>query len=212
MSGGRFEYAQYKIGEIAKDIEVALERSGTEIPIKERWKDKEWYEKHPEDGFYDTYDGEIKKRFEEAIKVLKKAEVYAQRIDWYLSGDDGEESFLKRLKEDLSKLDDVVIHVVSKSVNMELDKKLIIDELVTKLAEKDNRIDLNAYYRGLDDMYDAIDYAHSSLLLKTNTKEFLEWCEKQRIKKEVSTKYIWNDFTFSEEFVLEKYTEDKNKL
>jgi len=108
MSGGRFEYAQYKIGEIAKDIEVALERSGTEIPIKERWNDKEWYEKHPEDGFYDTYDGEIKKRFEEAIKVLKKAEVYAQRIDWYLSGDDGEESFLKRLKEDLSKLDDVV--------------------------------------------------------------------------------------------------------
>jgi hypothetical protein len=164
MSGGRFEYAQYKIGEIAKDIEVALERSGTEIPIKERWNDKEWYEKHPEDGFYDTYGGEIKKRFEEAIKVLKKAEVYAQRIDWYLSGDDGEESFLKRLKEDLSKLDDVVIHVVSKSVNMELDKKLIIDELVTKLAEKDNRIDLNAYYRGLDDMYDAIDK------LKTKTE------------------------------------------
>jgi len=104
MSGGHFEYAQYKIGEIAKDIEVALERSGTEIPIKERWNDKEWYEKYPEDGFYDTYEGKIKERFEEAVKILKQAEVYAQRIDWYLSGDDGEDSFLRRLKDDLDKL------------------------------------------------------------------------------------------------------------
>ena len=39
-----------------------------------------------------------------AIDLLKKAEVYAQRIDWYISGDDGEESFLRRLKEDLEKL------------------------------------------------------------------------------------------------------------
>jgi hypothetical protein len=27
-----------------------------------------------------------------------------QRIDWLLSGDDGEESFIERLKEDLEKL------------------------------------------------------------------------------------------------------------
>lgn len=35
---------------------------------------------------------------------MKQAEVYAQRIDWLLSGDDGEESFHERLKEDLDKL------------------------------------------------------------------------------------------------------------
>jgi hypothetical protein len=28
-----------------------------------------------------------------------------QRMDWLLSGDDGEESFLKRLDEDLKKLE-----------------------------------------------------------------------------------------------------------
>jgi hypothetical protein len=41
---------------------------------------------------------------EEAVKVLKIAQVYAQRVDWFLSGDDGEESFLRRLDEDLENL------------------------------------------------------------------------------------------------------------
>ena len=36
--------------------------------------------------------------------LLKKATIYAQRIDWLVSGDDGEESFLSRLKEDLEQL------------------------------------------------------------------------------------------------------------
>jgi len=33
MSGGHFGYTQYNIGEIAKDIEVELEKGGKEIPI-----------------------------------------------------------------------------------------------------------------------------------------------------------------------------------
>lgn len=43
-------------------------------------------------------------RFKLAVKYLKIAEVYTHRIDWLLSGDDGEESFLERLDEDLEKL------------------------------------------------------------------------------------------------------------
>jgi hypothetical protein len=35
---------------------------------------------------------------------LKIAQVYAQRVDWLVSGDDGEESFITRLDEDLNKL------------------------------------------------------------------------------------------------------------
>jgi hypothetical protein len=30
--------------------------------------------------------------------------VYAHRVDWLVSGDDGEESFMKRFDEDLNKL------------------------------------------------------------------------------------------------------------
>ena len=41
---------------------------------------------------------------QEGIEILKKAEIYAQRIDWYLSGDDGEDSLVSRLKSDLEAL------------------------------------------------------------------------------------------------------------
>jgi hypothetical protein len=43
-------------------------------------------------------------KFREALKILREAEVYAQRIDWLISHDDGEETFLRRLKEDLEKI------------------------------------------------------------------------------------------------------------
>ena len=45
------------------------------------------------------------KEFRNAINILRKAEIYAHRIEWLLSGDDGEESFHKRLKEDLKELE-----------------------------------------------------------------------------------------------------------
>jgi hypothetical protein len=42
----------------------------------------------------------------EGIEVLKRAQIYAQRIDWLLSGDDGIETFFERLEEDLNNLKD----------------------------------------------------------------------------------------------------------
>ena len=42
--------------------------------------------------------------FKKAVHILKQAEIYAQRIDWLLSGDDGEDSFHIRLKSDLENL------------------------------------------------------------------------------------------------------------
>lgn len=40
----------------------------------------------------------------DGVEALKTAYVYAQRIDWFLSGDDGEESFVSRLNDELEKL------------------------------------------------------------------------------------------------------------
>ena len=37
------------------------------------------------------------------IDILRRAEIYAQRVDYLISGDDGEESFHSRLKEELEK-------------------------------------------------------------------------------------------------------------
>lgn len=107
MSGGAFEYNQYKIGYIADQIQQEIERSGREKTleeIKEEWRNDEWYERYPEDRFHTKYSDEVIEKMEEAVKVLKIAQVYAQRVDWFLSGDDGEESFLRRLDEDLEKL------------------------------------------------------------------------------------------------------------
>jgi hypothetical protein len=67
----------------------------------ENWRDDEWYIKYPEDLRHYKYPKEVIREFETAIVLLRKAAIYAQRIDWLLSDDDGEESFITRLREDL---------------------------------------------------------------------------------------------------------------
>lgn len=49
---------------------------------------------------------EVIARFHEAALTLRRAAVMAQRIDWLVSGDDGETSFMRRWDQDLSKLDE----------------------------------------------------------------------------------------------------------
>jgi hypothetical protein len=108
MSGGAFEYSQYKIGYIADEVEQLIRKNGKEKTKEEMkdegWRDPDWYEKYPEDKFHYKYPDEVIEKFKEGLEILRKAEIYAQRIDWLISGDDGEESFLERLKEDLGEL------------------------------------------------------------------------------------------------------------
>jgi len=109
MSGGRFSYDQYKIGYIADAIEHEIEKSGrpkTREEIKEEtWHNDEWYRKYPEDLSHYKYSDEVIERFKEGVEILRKAQIYAHRIDYLLSSDDGEGSFLKRLQEELEQLD-----------------------------------------------------------------------------------------------------------
>jgi predicted HTH domain antitoxin len=109
MSGGYFDYKEWHIEQIADDVEKLIERNGrekTRDELKEEgWRDNDWYEKYPEDLQYYKYPDEVIEKFKEGIVILRQAAVYAQRIDWLLSGDDGEESFLKRLKEELGQLE-----------------------------------------------------------------------------------------------------------
>lgn len=104
MSGGAFEYKQYHIREIHETIQSELERMGKPKSKENIWNDNEYYEKYPEELKWPIESDEVVNAYKTAIELLKKAEIYAQRIDWYISGDDGEESFLRRLKEDLEKL------------------------------------------------------------------------------------------------------------
>jgi len=102
MSGGAFDYNQYKIRQILEVIQHELDKQGQEKQI-EVWQ-KEYFEKYPEARFEEVYREDIQQIFKDGIDILKKAEVYAQRIDWFLSGDDGEDSLVSRLKSDLDKL------------------------------------------------------------------------------------------------------------
>jgi len=90
MSGGHFGYAQYKIGEIVEEIEK--QHAYRSKPRFSQW------------GNIKPYTDEVLNELLKGAEILKKAYVYAQRIDWLLSGDDGEESFLRRLKEELEAL------------------------------------------------------------------------------------------------------------
>lgn len=82
MSGGYFGYNQYNIGEIANDLERLIENNSTS---EYRFSDETIAE------------------FKTGLYHLKKAAVYTHRIDWLVSDDDGEETFIKRLKDDLEK-------------------------------------------------------------------------------------------------------------
>ena len=94
MSGGYFEYNQYKIYQIAEELEDVILKNGKERVRRQSWEDEYYYE----------YPPEVIAKFKEGLKFLKNAHIYAHRIDWLLSGDDNDESFLERLESDLKKL------------------------------------------------------------------------------------------------------------
>ena len=93
MSGGHFNYDQNRIGEIVDKIEQLVRDNNDEST-------NEWG-----DPVGRGYGLLTLAEFHRAIRILRMAEVYAQRIDWLVSDDDSEESFHRRLKEDLDKLE-----------------------------------------------------------------------------------------------------------
>jgi hypothetical protein len=86
MSGGHFNYKQHHLLDMADSI-------GSAILNNDSTEKNEWG-----DNIGSHYSPETIAEFEKAVKALKMAYVYAQRIDWLLSGDDGEDSFHKRLQ------------------------------------------------------------------------------------------------------------------
>lgn len=104
MSSGAFDYNQVRIKDIITEIEHQLLIQGNEKDDVNEYWNKDFYEKYPEERFNKTYSEEVQQILRDGIAALKRAYVYAQRIDWFLSGDDGEESLKRRLKEELEKL------------------------------------------------------------------------------------------------------------
>jgi len=81
MSGGYFDYKQYAMIEIAETI-------GSDIATVDRLSKTTL---------------EIMK---DAYRQIRIAHIYAQRVDWMLSGDDSEDIMHKRLEEDISAIEE----------------------------------------------------------------------------------------------------------
>lgn len=81
MSGGHFDYAQHHIGDIADEIDNLIAA-----------------------GEYSS-NAEILARFKLAVRCLRKACIMAERIDYLVSGDDDDESFMERWEAEMEALE-----------------------------------------------------------------------------------------------------------
>lgn len=95
MSGGAFDHKQFHIDQLIEDMENLLKRVDKE-PI-DSWE-CDSLKNYVEDK--DSFKATIITN----IQHLKMAYIYTQRIDWFVSGDDGEETMYERIEEDKSKL------------------------------------------------------------------------------------------------------------
>ena len=87
MSGGHFNHQQYAFEDIAQTIQHDIDINDS----------------NEKDQFGGTignhYAPEVIRRFKKAVKELRKCSDMVHEIDWLLSGDSGEDTFLKLWKE-----------------------------------------------------------------------------------------------------------------
>ena len=77
MSGGEFDYIQFRFSNVAHEI-------------------RKWIEKYG-----GCYSEATVQKLEETAAQLELAGKMLHRVDWFISGDDGEESFHERWKTEL---------------------------------------------------------------------------------------------------------------
>lgn len=116
MSGGHFDFNYYHFDYIAEDIDEYINGHELDEDDVERYirdhdldeSEKEYIRKHKRTipNRY-CYKEEVVEKMKEGLNIIRKAYIYAKRIDYLLSGDDGEASFLQRLQKDLDKLNEI---------------------------------------------------------------------------------------------------------
>lgn len=115
MSGGYFDFNYFHFDYIAEDIDEYINGHELDEDDVERYirdhdlddSEKAYIRKHKHTipNRY-CYKEEVVEKMKEGLAAIRKAYIYAQRIDYLLSGDDGEKSFLNRLQKDLDKLNE----------------------------------------------------------------------------------------------------------
>jgi hypothetical protein len=106
MSGGSYQYKYYRLEELADDIERDFINDGKYM--SEDWSGETNFITHKKpmiehDRIGDTTDDErivILKEIKSLIEDLRKCSMRSKHLEWYMSGDFGATSYLKRLKKD----------------------------------------------------------------------------------------------------------------
>lgn len=65
-----------------------------------------YYDRYPYNADVLNLSDETINVMKEAYRQIRIAEIYAERVDWMMSGDDSEECFRERIKEDLEELEE----------------------------------------------------------------------------------------------------------
>ena len=64
-----------------------------------------YYDRYPDEADVLELSDETINAMKEAYRQIRIAEIYAERVDWMMSGDDSEECFHERIKEDLEEFE-----------------------------------------------------------------------------------------------------------
>jgi len=100
MSGGHYDYNYFKIDMLADDIEKDFINDG-------KYVDRDWTSGNPKDEIEydrigDASDVErplILAEIKSLIKDLRTISQRAKELEWYMSGDTGATSYLKRISK-----------------------------------------------------------------------------------------------------------------
>ena len=88
MSGEIFDYKEFWIEQLADELEAAIFNEEAKIKEKSPW----------------CYSKDTIKFMKKIHKRLREDYIYVKRLAYLLSGDDGEEDLMPRIKEDLEEL------------------------------------------------------------------------------------------------------------
>lgn len=94
MSGGTWDYIQYRFQDMAYDIDKVIEQNDSE-------ELNEWGSM-----IGSHYSAETIDKLKTTAKRVRETAIMLQRTDYLLAGDDSEESFNERWKEELGELNE----------------------------------------------------------------------------------------------------------
>lgn len=105
------DYVGFRIRQAAEDVLTKIKRIQKDIfdygmdhfSVARYYKDN--YPDNPDLKNAKTLSDAVLLRLKAALKTLREAAIYAERVEWLTSGDDGYEEFVLRTDKDLKELE-----------------------------------------------------------------------------------------------------------